>query len=232
VLGTLTDPISLFLTPLFVMKWHADRRKENCVQAVIQLLCSTIQAGVILYSLLYDNSYARLQFHNWRVIVKGFFIDHFSLNLVMFNPDCKYRWLIVGILMAAYFIYVCVIRRTSREHFYFLAGFIIVALISTLGSLQAQGGPRYGYVPTCILMIILFAEACSLVRVRNYSRIIAMVIFTFALTVNGIYYKFRMMESYSPAYPKWKEEVAKWRTNRDYKPIIHPTGSYPWYVNL
>lgn len=232
VLGTLSDPISVFLTPLFLVKWHIKRHREYGIQAGIQLLCSALQAWVILHSLLYDNSCARLQLRDWQLTVQGFFIDHFSLNLVMLSPGVR---LILGIIMAAYFAYICCHRRAGREHVYFFAGFIIIALVSTLGSLKMAGAPRYGYVTTCLLMIILFSEAHSHVDSRSCSRIVAMVIFALALTMNGIYYKSRMMECYSPAYPKWKEEVAKWRIDKNYHPVIHPVwdpGKSEWRVNL
>src|SRR6185295_13008748 len=81
VLGNLSGPASMLLTPVFFVKAHAERSREKYIQAGIQAGCALLQAGVTLYSLSNDNRYRRFQAQDAGVTLRNFVIDHFSMNI-------------------------------------------------------------------------------------------------------------------------------------------------------
>jgi len=230
VLGTLTGPASMLLTPVFFIKSYMDKTKEKFIQTLIITTCSIIQAIVIIYSLVYNNQTHRLEHHNFHLTVSNFIIDHFSLNLIILNRSGLY---FLGIIIAIYFIFLTIKNWKSKDFRIFSTCFIVVAIFSTLGSLNMAGSPRYGFIPTCILMMLIAQEVFSWLNNKKKIRyIIGTVIFMSCLTLNTIYYKTRMQEVYTPDYPVWRSEVEKWRIDNKYTPRIHPKHDDAWFVNL
>ena len=141
VLGNLTGPASMLLTPVFFLKAHAERSREKYIQTAIQVCCALVQGAVTVHSLLYNNQYRRLEGNDWTLTAFLFFIDHLSLNVHAFGPIAAYA---IGILVACYVIFLFVQCRGSSEHLVFLLGFLLVATFSTAGSLKMLGSPRCG----------------------------------------------------------------------------------------
>jgi hypothetical protein len=230
VLGNLTGPASMFLTPVFFMQAYFERSREKYIQIIIQTLCAIIQASVVMYSLMYQNEYHRLEHYNLPVTLYHFFIDHFSLNIILLSMNDMRN---IGILVAIYFIYLFIKKRKNREHLVFMTAFIISAIFSTAGSLKMEGSPRYGYITTCILLILIITDAFELLNSKKKAGYIVSAIVVLTLTINALYYKSRQTEVYSPDFPAWKQEIAKWRSDSTYLPKIHPV--YPsdtWYVKF
>ena len=232
VVGNLTGPASMLLTPVFLIKAHAERSREKYIQAAIQFCSALIQAAATIHSLLYVNQYRRLEQYDSSRAVFGFFVDHFSLNVMGVGPI----WYpVIGFLVAIYFTVLFVRRRGSREHLIFLLSFVLVALFSTVGSLNMLGSPRYGYIPTCILLFLIADEAFGPLAggggggETRLEHALAVGLLLCSLTFSAICFRLHMVEVHSPNHPAWSDEVAKWRDDPGYKPKIHPDG---WYVDL
>ena len=61
---------------------------------------------------------------------------------------------------------------------------------------------------------------------------ITIAILMYSLVVNLYYYKSAMKSVYSTSFPKWKEEVAKWRADSTYNPKVHPADDRGLCVKL
>jgi len=214
IIGGLTGPASMFLAPLFIFKAYQDKTKEKRIQTIILSVCSIIQASVIVHTLLYDNNYKRLQPFDFHLTLSAFFTDNFSLNM---NRSS------FGMLMSVLFLYLFFKNRKSKEHLLFFLSFIIIAIFSTLGSLNMQGAPRYSYIPTCIFMLLMASEFFELkLNQISLQPILAFVFFVPCLIMSSVCFKYRMQYVYKSDLPKWKDEVMKYRLDTNYKPKIHP----------
>ncbi len=217
-IGGLTGPASMFLAPVFLYKAYREKEKEKYIQAAIICACSLLQLSVLIYTLLYSNSYQRLKQFDWHLTINAFLIDNFSLNT---NRE------IVGITMIPIYIYLLLANRKNVERFILLISFMIVAVFSTLGSLQMQGAPRYSYLPTCMLIILISSEAFELKKEEiKFKPVLMALIFSGSLILSAISYKYRMQYVYTADLPKWKDEMAKYRSDTLYKPKIHPDYLY------
>ena len=224
-IGGLTGPASIFFTPTFLFKAYREKSKEKYIQAGILTICAFIQAFVIVYSIFFNNTYKRLSVHNLSISRYHFIIDNFSLlphsshfSYQLFSFDII---TLFGVLIGCFYVYLLVKNRNKNEYLIPLLSLMVVAVFSTLGSLDMAGGARYGYIPTCILLIIITSEVFQL----DFNRIkyIALPLFTISLFVNLIWYRSVLHEwMYQATAPKWKEEVAKWRADSTYLPKTHP----------
>jgi hypothetical protein len=230
LLGNLTGPASMLFTPLFFIQAYFEKSREKYIQSIIQTIFALLQAGIVIYSLLYQNQYHRLEHCEFATTINNFFIDHFSLNVILLSIIDRRN---TGILIALYFVYLFIKKIKQRDYLPFLIGFFLCSIFSTAGSLKMEGSPRYGYITTCILLILIITHAIELLGERKKAGFIISTLAVLALTLNAVYYKSRMEEIYTPEFPVWKQELSKWRADPTYKPKIHPV--YPpdtWYVDL
>ena len=233
-LGGLTGPASIFFTPTFLFKAYREKNKEKYIQAGIITVCAIIQACVILYSIFYNNTYNRLSVTDFKTTRYRFIIDNFTLmphshlfDGQLFSID---HIILIGLLMSGFYAYLFLKNYRNSEYLIALISFIIIAILSTLGSLHMGGGPRYAYIPTCILLIVLMSQFFE--PKRNY---IALFILVFCLSINVFHYTTNINNwAYKPSYPKWRTEVAKWRLDSTYNPKIHPAfyRDDEWRVKL
>jgi hypothetical protein len=234
LLGGLTGPASILFTPTFLLKAYREKNKEKYIQAGIISICAIIQAGVILYSIFYNNTYNRLSIHNYHRTVYHYFLDNFSMVPHAFistlHPNAFYFNLVFGVAMAILFLSLFIKTRSNIDYFIALLSLFIVGTFSTLGSLNMAGAPRYAYIPTCISLIILLSYFFEMKR--NY---FILSVFVTCLSINVFYYTTNINDwAYKPKYPKWKAEVAKWRLDSTYNPKIHPAflRDDEWRVKL
>ena len=232
IIGGLTGPASIFFTPTFLLKAYREKSKEKYIQAGILSICAIIQAMVIVYSILFDNKYNRLSEHSHLRAVYHFVIDNFSMisqsSTSYFHPITRYLSVFFGALMVI--VYTLLVYRNRKNDLYLipLLSMMIVGLFSTLGSLHMAGGPRYAYVPTCILMMVLLSDLFNLKQRIQYIASFALII---CLTLYIIDYRKSMVSVYNSTYPKWKDELKKHEVDSTYNPHIHPAMDL-WQVKL
>ena len=236
-LGGLTGPASIFFTPTFLLKAYREKSKEKYTQAGIITICAVIQASIILYSIFFDNKYKRLAVHDLKTTRYHFIIDNFSLlphtypfhyHLLSFDLIT-----IFGMLIGTFYGYLILKKIKNIDYIIPLLSVLVVGTFSTLGSLDMSGGTRYSYIPTCILMIVFVSVFFDLKF--NYERYMALFILVVCLTANASCYVRTMEEwAYSPTYPKWRNEVAKWRLDSTYNPKTHPAfiKDNEWQVKM
>ncbi|HTA63694.1 MAG TPA: hypothetical protein VK835_14620 [Bacteroidia bacterium] len=234
-LGGLTGPVSIFFTPTFLFKAYREKNKEKYIQAGILTVCAIIQACAILHSIFFNNTYKRLSVHDVKTTRYHFIIDNFSL-LPHTTPWLHIHFIsfdlitILGMLIGSFYIYLTLKNIKKTDYLIPLVSVFFVGLLSTLGSLSMSGGTRYSYVPTCVLLLVLTSQSFEIKR--NY---VALFTLTFCLSINIFYYPSSLDAwGYKPTYPKWKNEVAKWRADSTYNPKLHPAfiGEGEWDVKL
>jgi hypothetical protein len=235
LMGGLTGPASIFFTPVFLVKAYRDKHKEKYIQAIIISICALIQALVIVYSLFYNNRYQRLSTHTYSRTVYHFFVDNFSMLSQAFTSYFHtalmfYLSLAFAVLMAGLYCYL-LIKNRKNDYLIPLLSILFVAFFSTLGSLHMAGGPRYAYIPTCILMFVLLSEVTTKKKSSNKIRNFAFIALCLCLSGYIISYRCGMNSVYSSAFPKWKDELEKNRMDSTYMPLIHP-GTEAWRIRL
>ena len=237
-IGGLTGPASIFFTPTFLVQAWREKSKEKYIQAGILSFCALIQTAVILYAIFYNNTYHRLSTPHLKTTAYHFIIDNFSLlphsasfNYQLFSFDLIS---LSGILMAIFYAYLLIKHRKKTDFLIALLSFMVVAVFSTLGSLDMAGGARYAYIPTCILLIILTSEVVALKNSKKNIRYLTSLILIVCLSLNIIWYIPTMMDwAYKPSYPEWSAEAAKWRADTSYTPKIHPAfNNQGWPVKM
>ncbi|HKC67427.1 MAG TPA: hypothetical protein VKG26_04305 [Bacteroidia bacterium] len=226
-IGGLTGPASVLFTPAFIFKAYREKNKEKYIQAGILSICAVIQTGVIVYSILYNNTYNRLSNHDYKRTVYSFFVDNFSIlphtSTSYLHLTVFYLGLTFGIMMAVLFMYLLIKTRDNTDYFVSLISLLIVGVFSTLGSLNMAGSPRYAYIPGCIFIIIIISEAFENETNQNLKlKRVSILVLILCLAANIGYYRYGMRNVYAPNYPKWADEVAKWRNDKSYNPKIHP----------
>ena len=236
LIGGLTGPASIFFTPTFILKAYREKNKEKYIQAGIITLCAFIQAGIILYSIFYNNKYKRLSVHDLKTTRYHFIIDNFSL--FPHTPTFSYHLFsfdfitLVGILIGAFYVYLILKNIKKIDNLIPIISVTVVGVFSTLGSLDMSGGTRYAYIPTCILFIIFLSEFFD---VKTATRYIALLIVLVCLSANVSCYESLLKSwAYKPRYPQWKKEVAKWRADSTYNPRVHPAflTNDEWQIKL
>jgi len=232
IIGGLTGPASIFFTPTFLLKAYKEKSKEKYIQAGILCICAIIQAIVIVYSILFDNKYNRLSEHNHLRSVYHFVIDNFSMisqaSSSYFHPISRYLSVFFGLIMIVVYVFLLYKNRKNDLYLIPLLSMIIVGLFSTLGSLHMAGGPRYAYIPTCILMMVLLSELFNLKMKIQYVASVALII---CLAIYIIDYRESMISVYKPTFPRWKDELKKHKVDSTYNPHIHPAMDL-WQVKL
>src|SRR6185312_12787588 len=216
----------MLFTPAFLLKAYREKSREKYIQAFILSVCALIQVGVIVYSVFYNNTYNRLSNHDYKRTLYYYFVDNFSLlphtSTSYLSPITSSISLFWGILMAILFLYLLIKTRSNTDYFIALASLLIIGTFSTLGSLNMAGSPRYAYIPSCIFLFVIISEVFKTDTSIPKLKYVISVVLILCLVVNTGYYRYGMRNVYASNYPKWKEEVAKWRSDKSYNPKIHP----------
>lgn len=225
-IGGLTGPASILFTPVFIAKAYKEKSREKIIQAGILTACAITQSLIIMYAILYNNTYHRLSTHNYRKTIYYFFVDNFSMlpytSTSYLHPVIFYLSLSFGVLMFAFWMYLLVNNKKEGDYLISLSSIILVGTFSTLGSLNMEGSPRYSYIPSCIFIIVIISEVFKIKTTPTKMKYVASCILIACLLTNIIYYKHGMLNTYQSTFPKWKEEVSKWRVDSTYCPKVHP----------
>jgi hypothetical protein len=226
-LGTLTGPASSFSTPIFWLRLYRERKKEIFIQTGIVTLCALTQVIIVVYSALYKNKYSRFSNFDFFQFLEYYMRDSFGL-LLPFETETL---ILLGIYFAIYFVYLFIINRKRTEYQYLGISFIIITILSILGSLSMKGSPRYSFIPTIILYLILIDEFSTQRLKLNVRQITVSLFLMISLTFSFSNYSKEILKFYSPFFPKWKQEAKLFKENPNYKPKVHP-HSYNWTWEL
>lgn len=228
---------SCALTPIFLYKYIKFGNSQDKYNFYILLICTILQFLLIIYSKtsgsLYPGKIHGLNFdliinYFYNIIVKSFFgysITNYFLKFLKLN--IFFYILIISIFgLFLFYFSIKFLKNTVSSNFTILSltySFLAISGLVLIGAVDNYVGGRYAVLPSLSLVLIIFAFSIFVTN-KNFSYILSFFVF-FSLSV-GIYeYKFNnKYKHFILCYecPNWKNEVAKWKKNKNYPLKIWP----------
>ena len=234
----LNGVVSAFLLPLFIARAIVERNPRMVKQPLALGAASLLQFVVVWLAFAASAATGRfgggqsqrfLEFVLVRGVLRGFVAPETAWGLM---PH-KY-WVTCGFGLAAIFLAT---RVGWRGLAYLVGGFLLTAVLSLVFSVQQTPAPRYFFVPSVILLVLLIANIdwpwprpSWLQAARCLVAAGALLLF-FRQTVPQ--YRSAMADFTNPAWPRWPAEVQKWKQDQRYRPKIHPCWEGKcWEIDL
>ena len=245
VLCGLSAAYAIVLLPLFLLSYLRYRERERKVQCLILGACLLIQIGCVVFSkfaggglplrgtdVAADMSSINVLFEQIALPALG---NNFAL--VLFGalgftgawlaacafphaPDPSIRMVgSVSFLLIAGILWLLVSRRLNVNKLFLTAIFLILAVLTCVGSLNSIPYSRYAFLPGLVFLFLVLSNIES--GSRRIRSVICMLVLAFALANGIISYR----ELPDPSAPRWSHEVAKWKADHKYKLRIWPSWS-------
>ncbi|MBT5399949.1 hypothetical protein HOL24_05350 [bacterium] len=135
----------------------------------------------------------------------------------------------LSLIIILSFFFSMLLRLSGKEdRVYFLYLFLYLSLSMSFLSLGGDGGFRYSYITSFILLFFLYTK---LPIQENFQHNFIKYILFLSIFIGFAEYKARMVSYSSDNWPIWKEEVFLWRGDKDHNPLIWPSikpDNPPW----
>jgi hypothetical protein len=228
-LGVLTGPASSLVAPGYLWKSFKEKNRETYIQTSIVVFCVIIQACIIVYAALYNNKYSRFSGFDLSEFLLTYVGDSFGLLMPFGKNDRR----VIGLILAPFILWLFYKNIKQTAYQYLILVFFSVSFFSILGSLRMIGGPRYSYVPTIIIFLILIREIFVAANEGRVIKQISLWILVLSTTFLVVFYQKNLEQNVSKKFPKWKDEVELWKRDPLYKPRVHPSNEKdPWEMDL
>lgn len=225
LLAFFSGPVSCFIAPLYVLKAYHTRSNWDTKIGMVAFVCAIIQASICIYLIKYEPSEARFTNFDSSNFVKSYLADFLGIIKVVGFNDKKN----VGLALLPYVAYIFWINSKTRNGLLIVMSFLLLTFLSLGSALNMSGSPRYGFVPTFILFVLIINEIFN--SSKSWSKNLAAIITIVMFTINIIFYQ-QGIQNNSNCY-NWKDEVQLWENDSNYKPRISPcTGAKTWEVVL
>lgn len=239
ILAGFTGVIACFLTPLFIIKAYIERTKIWYVFAAILIIASSIQLAITIdFFLHHGGSYKDTRFNNISIILTPMILlsNHiggifFHNHYILIDPGTQLLALIgnrfalllpITSLLCIFMLLLYFARGLHRNDIiYTLGSFILISVLSTLSSMNGLGGPRYSYSTNVIFTLILASSLIAQPNTITVKKFLACLLIGTALIV-GIHNHFNHNYLYDENWPKWHDEVQKWRNDKNPVLMTHP----------
>ncbi|HEY5659048.1 MAG TPA: hypothetical protein VIY27_14770 [Myxococcota bacterium] len=254
----MTGVISIFLTPAFWYRWwRARAAREHLVQASILSACAVAQLVVFVFDLsVLDFVYGRsIQLAALDPIVFVTAVANKSVVATLLTPSVmehlgpvlvsgiqtgSWPLICIGALGLCLALGLVVIggrgrsRGDASDGTLLLMSFIIIAVLSFVGSTDASPNPRdklfmieghhrYFYLPNVIVGFALILHAASPHRGRWKTWLYRGLLSWFVLSAVGGYVLYRSSQpDWVRSCPGWKGEVAAWQRGESHRLTINP----------
>lgn len=212
VMAGLSSVVSIFLIPLFLLKAWRNRLRESWIQTGILATALLIQVcAFITYLLMLNSLQTRSRLGNNafslpRVIMRHFDGPFFDWDLSKFIPEVCIIATLYGLMI--FLLYLALRSVSEKDYLTHFQAFLLVAVPSTLLSLEMTSDHRYVFAPSAMLFVVLVNEAFN--RKKKYSRWLALFFVTI-ISVSCIS-RFRS-HIYSQDPTQWRDEVKSWQVN-------------------
>lgn len=253
-----TGVVSCFMTPVFLLKWWWEKRKESLLHGCILAFASLVQLSTLAYSFKHSTNMLGLEgrfsapssFSFLRIaatnLFEPFFIGgwitsdavvNFDLRFLQLTQDLagahplKFYRMSVLIVEGLFLLLLLVLfyrQRLDRSSQYTLLSYLLVVTLSTVSSLFMESAPRYALAPSCMLLTIMVGSTLSGRAGGHILNLITGMTIVAIFIISCSSYRGRINKYFLPNVP-WYTEVAQWRNDRSYKPRIWPGG---WDVEL
>ncbi|MGE5558288.1 MAG: hypothetical protein ACM3WV_06700 [Bacillota bacterium] len=177
---------------------------------------------------------ALISFLSLRVILKNapFYIDGLilaaSLAFLLARNPAPISTMITTFAVSCIFG----LKVKFRGALFMIGGFIVVACLSLMFAIGMAPAPRYFYAPSVFLMILLVQNIdfnfknlfknMKALPLRGIASVCAVLLVAVSLFIHITTYRRSFENFYKPNWPKWRDEVKKWRANDKYRPVIWP----------
>jgi len=231
LLAGLSSLVSVFLTPLYLLKAWRSRCRESWIQFGILVATGTLQGTVVLFNLfnsdLAANRFGRNDFQLDKVIELHFLNPFLTWQIAERVPEVLSMSVMAGI--GFYVVFLAVRDIRSRQRRAITISFFLVAVFSTLSSINMASSPRYAFAPSVMLLVLFVQELFQ--RQKRVSRWLAGSIL--GVTLASCCLGFQCNIFYSPDFPQWRHEVVAWSSGQQHILNIWPQfESRSWRVNL
>ncbi|MEW6564338.1 MAG: hypothetical protein AB1404_02430 [Spirochaetota bacterium] len=229
----LTGVVSCFLTPIFFLRAYQEKNKEYTRQAVILVLCSVLQFAVFISFLLQDKLLDRFtNLHLWK-LAGVFLLNNFIRPILGFHSLPKEILIYLALPLVICLGWLFAEVRRDKNTRLVLAGFFLVALLSTVSSLGLAGAERYSFLPGIILLILISSYIQFNQIFKTARSIMAVILLFISIGLGIIGYRSGMANYVNAEWPQWREEVVIWETTPDYNLKIWPQWEgAKWFIGL
>lgn len=244
--AALSGVLSCFLTPLFILKYRAERTRENKIQMGIMVALTIAQLSICLLFVLLGGNGSRFFSADPRLTFLHYFYYNFLYPLFGQYMGSRYLGFIkrenwdslafmgISSVFLIYIVFVLIMfvsTMKDKKKRVIVYSFFIVSILSTLLSIKMMSGPRYGFMPNILIAIVTlsqidFKAASKWIKVKS---VLCLLLVVASLTVGAVEYKYRMLKHSNDEWPKWREEVALWEKNPRRPIRIWPP---PWAVRI
>ena len=226
ILAGLTSIAANFLTPLVLVKYWRGRQRPDLVLLLILCLTSALQVIAIVCSLeimgpaaYYDPSQSRFSPQNhpeFILVLKaiGYYWLVYPIFGFMTIPKIKHLG-VIGIPL--FVLNLFIIRRHLADYWCFILAAAILVVLSTMASLHMEGGGRYVYAASVIIVIQYLAQATD-ERLPGTARALGGAFVIISLAYWSFTFRSSFVADHDPTWPSWSSEVSQWR--RDPAPEI------------
>ena len=232
-LAPLYGVVSIILLPLFALRTAIDRSRARLVETLILGAGSAIQLGFFFHQV------GGLQSLDLKLIFATFFAKNIVLPLLSFGGSQPIAtWLhaaldrgqlpiaVMVTIVLAVALVVALLWRGPAAARWLAAASAALALVSYYGALLVTNdmvephlGNRYAFAPQ-----VLFAWSLLLIAASGLGlapRIAAFLVLWLCLASTDAYLHPAAIFAHGP---DWSAEVAKWRHNPNYSPLVWPGG--------
>lgn len=250
LISGVTSVTACFMTPLYIFKAIRNREREVLVQACI-LGGATLVQLAILFSSLGNESHLNARFGGndfslpklamlqlvWPFTGNTIFdsgvviaLDEWFVARGLFLDSMpRFSELVSALFISGLVTLLAWHYRKDRDRQLIVAAFLLTAVLSTVLSIRMASSPRYVFAPS-VMLLVLFAAEFGLKQARAMKTSVSMLLLVFV--VSGLW-EFRSGVYYNTYWPKWREEVAIWRTQPGYQLQIWPQfRSTRWTMEL
>lgn len=234
-LAPLYGLVAIVVLPLFVLRTIINRSRARLIQTLVLMSGSAIQ---MLFFYHVVNGRQTLDI---KLILATFFAKNIVLPFLSFGMSGPIdSWLhaaldqghlpvsVVIVILVSMFALFALMRRTQAACWWLSSACVTIALVSYYGvwlGSSSQVEPhlygRYAFVPQVLFAWTLIMIASSGPWPRNRIALIFVVWLTLA-SMNAYF----VPDVSFKKGPNWHEEVAKWRNDHTYSPLVWPGGKW------
>jgi hypothetical protein len=245
----LSGPMSAFLTPLFIWDAWKSVEREKAVKALLMIMVCVLHAAFIGYVIATGSrqvggrisgmSFATFFLIVWNRTIMTPILGGIPASRLMdwFQSSSRIVFHLAGgvafiaTLAAVWFF----IHRAPLRIRVLLAGswawISLIGINAALGDKNGMIGPVYSaryFVATAFIFLLMLILYIDPRRLRNELRPKIAVTLIILSLVNGLL-TFRSALYYDETWPKWRDEVKKWREDPTHELAIWPP---PWKMKL
>ena len=227
ILGSLSGPSTVILMPVFFVRTYLTKSRESNIQFLIISVLGSIQAFLIAKNMLFNHS-GRFNNFSLSKTLYAFIVDHFSMQVIRTHN----MEIFLGLISFLFFLILFFKQRHNKNALLLFLAFALTAIFSTLGSIAMSGAPRYGYISSCILVIIIMqniAVTDSTWELKAISNLFFLIIIVVNIATFGTKIS---RSSFFSNRPNWHNEIKKWENNKNYLPLISPQGKDSWHIKM